>query len=47
MSSSFAVCILRSSLTMTLWLYVERTRWHKGKGEEVDLLVRTHMRLRL
>ena len=29
----------------TIWLYVDRARWHKG--EEVDLFVRTHMRLRL
>ena len=29
----------------TIWLYVDRARWHKG--EEVDLFVQTHMRLRL
>jgi hypothetical protein len=29
----------------TIWLYVDRARWHKG--DEIDLFVRTHMRLRL
>ena len=29
----------------TIWFYVDRARWHKW--EEVDLFVRTHMRLRL
>lgn len=29
----------------TIWLYVDRARWHKG--EEVNLFIRTHMRLRL
>lgn len=29
----------------SIWLYVDRARWHKG--DEIDLFVRTHMRLRL
>jgi transposase len=29
----------------TIWLYVDRARWHRG--EEVDLFVQTHKRLRL
>lgn len=28
-----------------IWLYVDRARWHRG--EEVDLFVQTHIRLRL
>ncbi len=29
----------------TLWLYVDRARWHRG--EEVDIFLREHRRLRL
>lgn len=29
----------------TLWLYVDRARWHRG--EEVDIFLRGHRRLRL
>jgi hypothetical protein len=29
----------------TIWLYVDRARWHRG--EDVDLFVQTHKRLRL
>lgn len=29
----------------TIWLYVDRARWHRG--EEVDLFVQTHIHLRL
>jgi transposase len=29
----------------TVWLYVDRAKWHRG--EEVELFVKTHVRLRL
>lgn len=29
----------------TIWLYIDRARWHRG--EEVDIFVKTHIRLRL
>ena len=29
----------------TIWLYVDRAKWHQG--EEVDLFIHTHVRLRL
>jgi transposase len=29
----------------TIWLYVDRAKWHRG--EEVDIFVKTHIRLRL
>ena len=29
----------------TIWLYVDRARWHRG--EEVNIFVKTHIRLRL
>lgn len=46
--AGFIACLKRLYRQLqgyTIWLYVDRARWHRG--EEVDLFMKTHIRLHL